>query len=75
MPDIHMDTDGAVQCVNYMLYTARIKEAHETVVVPPEALGAPLGSVAQNTSQTSATQRGGKFVEMGLFSDKTVGVG
>lgn len=67
--------DGAVLCVKYTLYTARIKEAHETVVVPPEALGALLHSAAQNTSQTSATQRGGKFAKIGLFSDKIVGVG
>lgn len=75
MPDVHMDTDGAILCVNYMLNTARIKEAHETiVVVPPETLGALLRSMAENTSQTSTTQRGGKFVEMELFSDKNVGV-
>lgn len=55
-----MDTDGAMLCVNYTLYTARIKEAHKTVVVPPEALGALLRSVAQNTSETSTKQRGGK---------------
>lgn len=70
-----MDTDGAVLCVNYMLNTEWVKEAHETVVVSPEALGALLRSVAKNTSQTSTTQRGGKFGKVELFSDKIVGVG
>lgn len=58
---------GALLCVDYMLNTARIKEADETVVVPPEALGALLRSEAQNTSQTSATQKGKKICGNGTF--------